>query len=173
VFDIFKIGDKIFYPRHGAGTIEAIEEKEILGENRLYYILKIPHINVQIMVPKDKALNSGMRRVVDPDTMEYVLKNFYQGETDPNIYSNNRYCITINRNKIKSGDIYQGIEIIRDLMRKSRRSKLGIEDRNMLENARQIFLSELKQVKGLSTEEAEALLDEVLESEEVDLASSE
>ena len=33
---MFKVGDKIVYPMHGAGTIDSIEEKEILGEKLCY-----------------------------------------------------------------------------------------------------------------------------------------
>ena len=29
---MFNVGDKIVYPMHGAGVIDAIEEKDILGE---------------------------------------------------------------------------------------------------------------------------------------------
>lgn len=162
---MFQIGDRIVYPLHGAGVIEAIEEKEILGESKIYYILDIPHKNVQIMIPKDKAGDSGMRKIVDPETLESVLEDFYEGNTDPTIFENQRYCVNLNKSKIKSGDIYQGTEIIRDLMRKSRRSKLGVEDRNMLDNARKILISELVEVKGIDQQEAVELLDEVIESE--------
>lgn len=163
---MFQVGDLIFYPMHGAGHIEAIEEKEILGHSKLYYILNIPHKNVQIMIPLDKAADSGMRRVVAPETMERVLDNLFMGSTDPDIYDNQRYCLTVNKTKIKSGDIYQITEIIRDLMRKSKRHKLGAEDKNMLDNARQILVSELVQVKAIDFQEAADLLDEVIERED-------
>jgi len=168
---MFNIGDTIFYPMHGAGFIEAIEEKEILGEQKLYYILKIPHINVQIMIPQDKAACSGLRYVVEPDILENALEHLYEGTTDPDIFENNRFCLSTNKNKIKSGDIYQVTEIIRDLMRKSKKIKLGTEDRNMLDSARQILLSELIQVKGLDDEEAGVLLDQVIQKEELLLVS--
>lgn len=159
---MFQVGDKILYPMHGAGNIEAIEEKEVLGENKLYYILNLPHTRMQIMIPMEKAANLGIRQVVEPDILENVLKVFHHGNTDPIIYENQKYCRDMNKKKIKSGDIYQGTEIIRDLTRKSERNKLGAEDRNMLHNARQVFISELMQVKGIAQEQAVHLLDEVL-----------
>ncbi|HHV65322.1 MAG TPA: CarD family transcriptional regulator [Peptococcaceae bacterium] len=163
---MFQVGDMIFYPMHGAGLIEAIEEKEILGERKLYYIFNIPSKNVQIMVPVDKASEYGMRRAVSPETLDEILAGFYSGNTDPDIYDNQRYCISVNKTKIKSGDIYQITEIIRDLVRKSKKNKLCIEDRNMLDSARQILISEVAQVKGIDEEEAGNLLDEVIEREE-------
>lgn len=161
---MFQIGDKILYPMHGAGTIEAVEEKEVLGQNKLYYILNIPGVKMQIMIPKDNVDNLGVRQIVEPEILENVLRSFHLGNTDPVIYENQRYCRDINKKKIKSGDIYKGTEIIRDLTRKGKRSKLGAEDTNMLNNARQIFESELMQVKGFTHEQAVHLLDEVLES---------
>jgi CarD family transcriptional regulator len=163
---MFRVGDLIFYPMHGAGLIEAIEEKEILGECKLYYVLNIPLKNVQIMIPVDKAAEFGMRRVVTPEVLEDVLNGFYDGNTDPDIFENQRYCLSLNKTKIKSGDIYQVTEIIRDLMRKSKRSKLGTEDRNMLDSARQILVNEVAHVKGIDEQEAGHLLDEVIEREE-------
>ncbi|MFA6808566.1 MAG: CarD family transcriptional regulator [Eubacteriales bacterium] len=162
---MFEIGDKILYPMHGAGTIEAIEEKEILGENKLYYILNIPGMRMKIMIPTTNVANLGVRQIVNPTTLENVLENINLGDTDPVIYENQRYCRDLNKKKIVSGDIYKGTEIIRDLTRKSHKHKLGAEDTNMLNNARQIFLSELMQVKGVAHEQAVVLLDEILESQ--------
>lgn len=161
---MFEVGDLIFYPMHGAGFIEAIEEKEILGENSLYYVLNIPHKNVQIMIPIKTASTSGMRELVAREILENVLQSFYEGNTEQDIYNNQRYCLTVNKTKIKSGDIYQISEIIRDLTRKSKKLKLGAEDKNMLDNARQIFTSEMAQVKGINSEQAVHLLDEVIHS---------
>jgi CarD family transcriptional regulator len=160
---MFQVGDKILYPMHGAAIIEAVEEKEVLGKNKLYYILNIPQVKMQVMIPMENAVNLGIRQIVEPEILENVLRGFHLGNTDPIIYENQRYCRDTNKKKIKSGDIYEGTEIIRDLTRKGQRNKLGAEDTNMLNNARQIFVSELMQVKGLAQEQADHLLDEVLE----------
>lgn len=159
---MFHVGDKIFYPMYGICIIEAVGEKELLGENKLCYILNIPQARMQITIPMDKAVKLGVREVVKPEIIEDILNCFNLGDTDPDIFENKRFCTDINRKKIKSGDIYKGTEIIRDLMRKSQRNKLGIDDANMLNNARQIFISELMEVKGIAQEQAIQLLDEVL-----------
>ncbi|HZW83834.1 MAG TPA: CarD family transcriptional regulator [Candidatus Deferrimicrobium sp.] len=164
---MFQVGDKILYPMHGAAIIEAVEEKEVLGKNKLYYILNIPQVKMQVMVPMDNAANLGIRQIVEPEILENVLRGFHLGNTDPSIYENQRYCRDTNKKKIKSGNIYEGTEIIRDLTRKGQRSKLGAEDTNMLNNARQIFVSELMEVKGLAQEQADHLLNEVLELESI------
>ena len=159
---MFQVGDKILYPMFGACIIHAVEEKDILGENKLCYILNITKARMQISIPKDKAIKLGIRLIVKPEILENVLNGLNQGDTDPVIFENKRFCTEINTKKIKSGDIYKGTEIIRDLTRKSKKNKLGIDDSNMLDNARQIFVSELMEVKDIGQEQAIHLLDEVL-----------
>lgn len=162
---MFKVGDMVFYPMHGAGYIEAIEEKEILGESNLYYVLNMPQKNVQISVPKKTAPNSGMRELVTLEILDSVLDGFFEGNTDPDLFLNQRYCASVNKTKIKSGDIFQICEVIRDLTRKSKKSKLGLEDKHMLDNACQIFISEVVHVKEINAEQAAMLLDQVLDNE--------
>lgn len=161
---MFQIGDKILYPLYGAGIVEGIEEKEVLGENQLYYILNIPHINMKVMVPINKSSDLNIREVVEPEIMDEVLQNLNKGVTDPVIYDNKRSCSEINKQRIKSGDIFKATEIIRDLTRKSKRNKnkLGLDDANMLNTARQILASEVVQVKGITQEQAVTLLNNVI-----------
>ena len=159
---MFQIGDKVLYPMQGVGVIEAIEEKEVLGENKLYYRMNMTEINMQIIIPIDKADTLGIRQIVEPDILENVFTDFHLGNTNPNIYEDQRFCRDLHKSKIKTGDIYQGTEIIRDLMRKSQKNKLGVEDATMLNNARRMFISEVMQVKGIDHEQAVHLLNGVL-----------
>jgi len=159
---MFQPGEKIFYPMYGTCIIEDVQEKEMLGEIKLCYILNIPQARMQITIPLDKAVMLGVRKVVNPEILESVLNCINIGDTDPVIFENKRFCSDINKKKIKSGDIYKGTEIIRDLTRKSQRNKLGIDDTNMLNNARQIFVSEVMEVKGIAQEQAINILNEVL-----------
>jgi CarD family transcriptional regulator len=155
---MFQIGDKIVYPMHGAGVIEAIEEKEILGEKRLYYVMNIR--NMQVMFPLGKASGIGIRQVVDSDILENVLTIFNHGESDSTLNPNQRQ--RINMNKMKSGDIYEGAQVIRDLMRIGKKRVLATGDKVMLDNAQQILISELVLVKGIAQEQAVDLLNQVI-----------
>ena len=159
---MFQIGDKVLYPMQGVGVIEAIEEKEVLGENKLYYRLNMTEINMQIIIPVERAEALGIRQIVEPDILDNVFTDFHLGNTDPSIYEDRRYCRDLHKSKIKTGDIYQETEIIRDLTRKSQRNKLGAEDTTMLNNARRMFISEIMEVKGVDHEQADHLLNEVL-----------
>lgn len=160
---MFQVGDKIFYPMHGGGIIERIEEKEIFGQTQLYYVVNIPHRNMQVMLPLDKTEKLGMRPVVDAAKLDAVLSTIHEGETD--IAMNDTQRQRLNMTKIKSGDIYEEIEVIRDLLRIKNKRKLGMADKNMLDNARQILISEVVLVKGIPHEQATHLLDKMLNIE--------
>lgn len=87
---MFKVGDKIVYPMHGAGTIDSIEEKEILGEKQQYYIINMPG-EVKVMVPTNKAQSMGVRTVVDAQGANKVLQILEQNETEMSDNWNKRY----------------------------------------------------------------------------------
>ncbi|QGG48944.1 CarD family transcriptional regulator [Heliorestis convoluta] len=156
---MFQVGDKIVYPMHGAGVIEDIQEKEILGNKQLYYVVTIG--NMQVMFPTEAKIS--IRPVVDVAIVEDVLSSTFQEEVSESSLSHSqRY--RMNMNRMKSGDIYEGAQVIRDLVRIAAKRSLTTGDRSMLDNARQIFVSELALVMGIDQEEAKELLEEALES---------
>lgn len=155
---MFEIGDKVLYPMHGAGIIEAIEEKEILGNKQLYCVMNIR--NMQVMFPMESA--KRIRPIVDLDILEDVFKSFHDGEQDSTLKPNQRY--RSNMNKMRSGDIYQGAEVIRDLVLMGKKRTLATGDKAMLDNGFQILLSELVLVKGIDQEEAVDLLNGVIDN---------
>lgn len=159
---MFKVGDKLIYPIYGVCILEAVEDRVISGEKMTCYFLNIPQAKMWVTIPVDKAIELGIRKLVKIEILEKILSRLNLGETDPVLFKNQRYCSEMNKKKIKTGDIYKGTEIIRDLTRKARRIKLGAVDENMLNNARQIFLGEMMEVKGVAQEQAVHLLDEAL-----------
>ncbi|CEH28385.1 transcriptional regulator, CarD family [Aneurinibacillus migulanus] len=159
---LFRIGDKIVYPMHGAGIIEAIEEKEILGEKQQYYIMKMPVGNMQVMIPMEKVSNLGIRQVVDMHALERVMEILRREEDDLGISWNRRY--RRNMEKMRTGDIYQVAAVVRELMHREKEKGLSTGERKMLDNARQILLSELVLVKDIDEEQATHLLEQVVNS---------
>ena len=99
---MFNVGDFIVYPMHGAGTIDAIEEKDILGEKQSYYILKMPG-EVKVMVPTNKAEQIGVRNIIDKSSAEKVFSILEEDETEMSMNWNKRY--RDNMDKMKSGDV--------------------------------------------------------------------
>ncbi|MFM1651041.1 CarD family transcriptional regulator [Brevibacillus sp. B_LB10_24] len=158
---MFQVGDKIFYPIHGAGIIEAIEEKDFLGEHHLYYVLNMLLRELHIMVPVEKISSLGIRQIVDFRVMEDVLASFHEGEPDILTNANLRY--RINTDKLKSGDIHAAAEVIRELLWISKQKVLGTGERIMLDHAQQVFISELALVRGIDSEKASVLLRQAVE----------
>lgn len=153
---MFNVGDKVVYPMHGAGVIEAIEEKEVLGQTHRYYVMRLPIGNLTVMIPMDQVEELGIRAIVDEATVERVL-GLLQGEQSKMSQNwNRRY--RANLEKIRSGDIFEVAEVVRNLSIRDREKGLSTGERRMLENAKQILASELVLVKGLTEEQVDALL---------------
>ena len=156
---MFNVGDKIVYPMHGAGTIESIEEKDILGEKQSYYILKMPG-EVKVMVPTAKAEDIGVRSVIDKSDANKVFKILGNDSTEMSMNWNKRY--RDNMEKMKSGDICEVADVVRNLSFKQKEKGLSTGEKKMLLNARQILVSELVLAEHSSQDEVENLLDTTL-----------
>lgn len=172
---MFNVGDKIVYPMHGAGRIDAIEEKNILGENQSYYILKMPG-EVKVMVPIDKAEQIGVRNIIDKEEAGKVIAVLKENETAMSDKWNKRY--RDNMDKMKSGDIYEVADVVRNLSFKQKEKGLSTGEKKMLSNAKQILVSELVLAEQASQDEIENLVNNKIElsfeenklpQEEVDL----
>ena len=153
---MFNVGDKIVYPMHGAGTIDAIEEKDILGEKHNYYIIKMPG-EVKVMVPTDKAEEVGVRNIINKEEAAKVMSILGENETEMSQNWNKRY--RDNMEKMKSGDIYEVADVVRNLSFKQKEKGLSTGEKKMLNNAKQILVSELVLAEHASQEEVEQLVE--------------
>ena len=153
---MFNVGDQIVYPMHGAGTIDSIEEKDILGEKQSYYILRMPG-EIKVMVPVDKAEQVGVRNIIDKTSADKVFSLLSQDETEMDKNWNKRY--RDNMEKIKSGDIYEIADVVRNLSFKQKEKGLSTGEKKMLTNAKQILVSELVLAEQADQNEIEELVD--------------
>ena len=153
---MFNVGDKVVYPMHGAGTIEGIEEKDILGEKQAYYIIKMPG-EVKVMVPTAKAEEIGMRNIIDGETASKVFQVLETDSTEMSLNWNKRY--RDNMEKMKSGDIYEVADVVRNLSFKQKERGLSTGEKKMLLNAKQILVSELTLAENAQKEAIEELVD--------------
>ncbi|MBR3719432.1 MAG: CarD family transcriptional regulator [Firmicutes bacterium] len=154
---MFSIGDKVVYPMHGAGTIQNIEEKEVLGETRAYYILRIPYGNLQVMVPVQGSDAAGLRPIVSEEAVQDVLGVLSAESTPMDENWNRRY--RENMDKLRSGDPAKVAEVIRNLMRVEREKRLSTGEKKLLANARQILASEIVLVRNVAEQEAMDMID--------------
>lgn len=153
---MFKVGDKIVYPMHGAGVIETIEERAILDEKQSYYIIKMPG-EVKVMVPTAKAEEIGVRNIIDKETAGKVINVLEQDSTEMSMKWNKRYRDNVE--KMKSGDIFEVADIVRNLSFKQKDKGLSTTEKKMLLNAKQILVSELVLAESKEKEEVEALVE--------------
>ncbi len=153
---VFKIGDKVVYPMHGAGIIEGVEEKCILGEKHKYYVLKMPVGDMKVMIPINNIEGIGVRNIVSAEEADRVLKVFEACGEDDNSNWNKRY--RENMEKMRIGELSEIAYVTKTLMLRDRRKSLSNAERKMLANAKNILLSELVLSKGISHTEAEELL---------------
>jgi len=154
---LFNIGDKVVYPMHGAGVIEAIEEKEILGERKKYYIMKIPIGDMKVMIPLDNVEQIGLREVIDEEGVEQVYAILKGHHSKMSSNWNRRY--RANLEKLKSGDIFQVAEVVRNLTYREKEKGLSTGERKMLDSARQILISELVLAQDTSKEDVDKIID--------------
>lgn len=157
---MFVIGDKVVYPMHGAGIIEKIEDQQVLGETRSYYILHIPYGNMQVMVPVENSEQVGVRPIVSTDKVNAVYALLREESTEMDDNWNRRF--RENMEKLKSGDIFEVAEVVRNLIRVDRIKKLSTGEKKMLANAKQILISEIVLIKELNEIETNAIIDEIV-----------
>lgn len=159
---MFNIGDKVVYPMHGAGIIEGIEEKEILGEIQKYFILRLPLKNMKVMLPVDNIENIGLRSIVSMDVVNEVFDIMADSKSKMPQNWNRRY--RANLEKIKTGDIIDVAMVVRDLLILDNEKGLSTGERKMLNNAKQILVSELVLASDLNEKEVEGKIKQAISS---------
>lgn len=155
---MFKIGDKIVYPMHGAGIIDSVETKEFLGEEKEYFILKMPIGNMDISIPKANINKMNIRDVISKKEGEEILAILEQDPKDLNSNWNLRY--RENQEILKTGDIFKIANMVRDLVALDDDKGLSTTEKKLLNRARIIMASELVMSGSLERDEAEKMIDE-------------
>ncbi len=158
---MFEVGDKVVYPNHGAGTIVEIETKQILGEEKKYYVMKLPIGEMKVMIPVDNIDEIGIRNVIDAEEVDDVLDLLKGKKSKMSQNWNRRY--RANQEKLKTGDIYEVGEVVRNLTMRDEEKGLSTGEKKMLSNARQILVSELVLARDMDEEKVKSLIEETFE----------
>ena len=157
---MYKVGYKVVYPHHGAGTVVKREKREVLGEKREYLTIKILHNDMTVNVPAENAERVGLRKVIDEEAVKKVVKYLTSGGTEMPKNWNRRF--KHNRDKMKTGDIYELAEVVRNLALRDGEKGLSTGEKQMYVKAKKILASELMYAKTMSEEEALEWLEETL-----------
>jgi CarD family transcriptional regulator len=159
---LYKVGDKVVYPHHGAGTVVKKEKRDVLGEKREYLTIKILHNDMTVNVPSENAEKVGLRKVIGEDMVKVVVKALTGGGTQMPKNWNRRF--KHNRDKMKTGDILELAEVVRNLSLRDHEKGLSTGEKQMFVKAKKILASELMYAKDMDEEEAAEWLDGVLVS---------
>ena len=157
---MFSIGDKVSYPMHGAGLIEKIEDRQILGETRSYYIIRIEHGNMQVMVPVSGCETVGLRPIVKKSVIKGVLSTLGSA-SEPMDHNWNRRNRD-NLERLKSGDLNKVAAVIRDLARADQNKKLSTGEKKLLSSAKTILASEIAMVLNQTEDSVIRMIDEAI-----------
>ena len=157
---MFDVGDKVVYPHHGAGTIVSKDVKLVLGEKREYLTIKILHNEMTVNVPVDNAEKVGLRGVIDQEMVDVVVKVLLGGSTEMPKNWNRRF--KHNRDKMKTGDILELAEVVRNLALRDHEKGLSTGEKQMYVKAKKILASELMYAKDMTEDEAHEWLEDVL-----------
>ncbi len=157
---MFSVGDKIVYPMHGAGVIESIEEREILGQKQDYYVVKMPVGDMKVMIPTHNVEGIGIREVIESCDVDKVYEILQDQSINVTNNWNKRY--RENMTKIKTGNIYEVADVVRILMKRDREKGLSTGERKMLNSARQILISELVLAENTNQIEIETVINDFL-----------
>jgi CarD family transcriptional regulator len=155
----------VVYPHHGAGQVIKKEDKKVMGEVRQYLTIKILHNDMTVMVPCENAGKAGLRRVIDEETVKKVLAVLSDDCSEMPKNWNRRF--KHNRDKIKTGDIYELAEVVRNLAIREQDKGLSTGEKQMYTRAKKILASELMYALEMDEDGAEAHLDGILHREPV------
>ncbi|MCK6091848.1 CarD family transcriptional regulator [Micrococcus endophyticus] len=158
---VFEVGETVVYPHHGAARIEEIKMRTIKGEEKMYLKLKVAQGDLTIEVPAENVDLVGVRDVVDSEGLEEVVEVLQAEQVEEPANWSRRY--KANLEKLASGDVKKVAEVVRDLWRRDQDRGLSAGEKRMLSKARQVLVSELALAKKVTEEEAEGMLDQVLE----------
>ena len=159
------MGDHVVYPHHGAGKVLKKEKKEVLGEKRQYLTIQILHNDMTVMVPCENAGRAGLRRVIGEEAVIKVLAVLRDDVSQMPKNWNRRF--KHNREKIKTGDVFELAEVVRNLAIREAEKGLSTGEKQMYTRAKKILASELMYALEMEEDESESHLDSLIEDAHV------
>jgi CarD family transcriptional regulator len=158
---LYKVGEKVVYPHHGAGTIVSRDSRQVGDQDREYLTIKILHNDMTVTIPLDSADRVGLRKVIQEETVDQVIEVLQGDGTKMPKNWNRRF--KHNRDKMKTGDIFEMAEVVRNLAQRDQEKGLSTGEKQMFSKAKRILASELMYAKNMDEDEAREFLEEVLE----------
>ena len=159
---VFKVGDNAVYPSHGVGVVRGVQEKDVGGKKKYFYILQLLENGSTILIPTDKVKDVGLRSIIaqkDVPKIYGILKT-KEVSVDSQTW-NRRYREYME--KIKTGSIYEIAEVLRDLYRLKTDKDISFGERKMLDTAKSLLVKELSLAQQTKEEVIEVQIKEIFE----------
>lgn len=150
----FKIGDKAVYPAHGVAEVTAIENRDIAGKPKAFYILKLVDSGMRLMIPTDGAARAGLRTVISKKDADKVLQILKSDEVAVDAQPWNRRHREY-MDMLKSGSPFEVAKVLRDLYRLKRDKDLSFGERRLLDTARSLLVTELALARKIKEDRVE------------------
>lgn len=154
----FKVGDDVVYPSQGAGTIEEMTTREVLGEKHEY--LKIVFISgdMEVLVPLKKGQEVGLRHTIGKDEVEQIYDTLAKADlTLPNAWPPR---FRAEQEIIATGNAYELAKLIGVLYQRDLEKGLAATEREIMEKAKDMLASEIAVVKKQKLEETKTELNQ-------------
>ncbi len=156
-----KKGDTVIYPQHGACIVQNIKRMKAFGKTQEYLILRTVINEMTLSIPVEQISAVGVRPPVSSSELQDLVSVL--AKADPRVPANWSRRFKNHQEKLKSGDVYQVAEVVRNLAARDRDSALSAAEKTMYDRARVNLISEIQPALKVSSEEAEAYLDKALE----------
>jgi len=151
--DHFNVGDNAVYPAHGVGVIESIEKKVISGDTQMFYIMRILHNGMMIMIPKTNVDSVGLRQVITRDDVKKIYGILREKDVPRDNHQtwNRRYRSYTE--KIKTGSVFEIAEVLRALFRLKRTKELSFGEKKILDTVQNLLVKEISIAKNQKEED--------------------
>ena len=156
MFQVFQVGEKVVYPTHGVGTVEAIEEREVSGVPQAFYVLRIHGNGMRVMVPTQNAERVGLRQIIAKEDVRKVMAILRKNDVEICPNWNRRFKDNLER--IKTGSLFEVALVLRKLILLQRERSLSFGEKKMLENVSQLLVSEISHAAGIEERAAKHLV---------------
>jgi len=157
----FDVGDKVIYPNHGLGVVEAIEDKTIMGTTCGFYQLRMVSSDTIVLVPVENIESVGLRRAVSDDEIDRLYRRLANGRIDN--HQNWKGRFKDNSDKMRSGSIEDAIEVLKNLTFLSKSKSLSFREKRMLDKAKFFVVSEIAEVSNVPVKDVDERVDKCLE----------
>lgn len=157
----FDVGDKVIYPNHGLGVVEAIEDKTIMGTTCGFYQLRMVSSDTIVLVPVENIESVGLRRAVSDDAIDRLYRRLANGRIDN--HQNWKGRFKDNSDKMRSGSIEDAIEVLKNLTFLSKSKSLSFREKRMLDKAKFFVVSEIAEVSNVPVKDVDERVDKCLE----------